>query len=122
MKREGFTLVEVLVAMAILAIGAGVLLSSVMGAADLFVTAEDVVKKRTLIEQAIGVAELRIYDGELGGEEDFGKRFENYSFKWNAVLNASAGEEIPLYDVTITVYGPEDFEATVQYLLYNVIF
>lgn len=121
MKRSqgGFTLIEVMVAMVILASAAYILLGTHMGALNLFHSADTAVSTRGLLEQAIGESELRIINGELNGEEEFGPRYKGVIYKWQAELSATAGDQIPLYEVTVSVEG-EDIQTSVFYYVYNV--
>ena len=124
MKRGqgGFTLIEVMVAMVILASSAYILLGSHMSALWLYDAADTAVYKRSLLEQAIGEVELKIVLGELNGSEEFGPRHENVKFNWDAQLAPIAADQIPLYQVTVNIEGGpegEEFDESVTYFMYN---
>ncbi|NLO33586.1 MAG: prepilin-type N-terminal cleavage/methylation domain-containing protein [Candidatus Hydrogenedentes bacterium] len=89
-KRSGFTLIEVLIALTILAGGLFVLVNTHYSALNLHLITEEEVDNRSLLESILGRAELGIAAGELSGGGDFGSRYPGYSWSYEA---EQVGEE-----------------------------
>jgi prepilin-type N-terminal cleavage/methylation domain-containing protein len=103
---DGFTLLEVVVALAILGGSLFVLLHAHLNALDANDRQLRAVVLGNLIGQAIGQAETELSAGKTSGSNDFGKRFEEYSYAFEAQL---VGEQYPnLYELTITVETPDE--------------
>ena len=116
--QAGFTLIEIMVALMLLGIAAAVLLEAHYGALNLFVDARDAVQMDSFMESAIGQAELAVASGTLTGTGAFGKRFPDYTFSY-AATPAGEDESIPLYQVTVTVTGPDDTR-TMMMMVYSL--
>jgi prepilin-type N-terminal cleavage/methylation domain-containing protein len=117
-RTEGFTLIEVMAALAVLAGSIFVLLACHSSNLDIAIATTEVVAQRGLIEEAIARSEIAIYAGELTGEEEFGPRFEGYSYSYAAELT---NEEIALYTITLTFNEPNAGDPLVlTYLFYDV--
>ena len=116
-RTSGFSLIEVLAALAILGTAAFVLLDAHHTSLGLFMMTEEEVDMRLFIEEAVAQAELGVYDGAFSGSGDFGPRYPDYAWAYDAVLT---GEEdvVELYEVTVTVTGPDD-ERSLFFLVYN---
>jgi prepilin-type N-terminal cleavage/methylation domain-containing protein len=102
----GFTLLEVLTALAILGSAVFVLLDAHYAALRLHTSIYDEVMLRRLMEQAAAAAEVKVMIGELQGSEEFGPRFPEFQYAWEAVL-AGEDELIPLYTVNVRIAGPD---------------
>lgn len=149
MKRAGFTLVEVLAALAVLAIALFVLLDAHFNALRLNSTLNDEVINRELLETAVARAEVEVLLGNLGGGGEFGPRYPDYTWSFEAVRQAGGAgmapgggnmftpsgstggrnsgsrnvdpyQDIKLYEVTVRVTGPEAEEQRMSFLTYNV--
>ncbi len=117
-SRDGFTLIEVVVALGILASALVILLESHYGSLQLFDAAQNVAFTDQLMEHAIGESERLALTGELSGEGDFGKRFSDYRYRFEA--KPVSPEELPgLLEITVLVEGP-DGTKEMQFLVYNV--
>jgi len=121
MKRSegGFTLIEVMVAIALMGVAVYILLNSHMASLWLFDSTENAVRTTRLVEQAIGRAEIEIMAGNLSGNEEFGPRHPEFTYTWDAQLN-EFDQNIPLYDVRVTVQGP-NVEEQAMFRFYNVV-
>lgn len=83
-ERSGFTLIEVLIAIAILATAGFVLLDAHHAAMRLYTQSHDIILERGLMELALFRAETEVMAGQLGGSGDFGDRYEDYSYSFEA--------------------------------------
>ncbi len=119
MKRraDGFTLIEVLVALGLLGLAVFVLLESHYGALSLFTDAEEEGLADLVINQAVAHAESEILSGKPQGGGDLGAHFPDYSYTFEA-HQANATETPGLFEVTVTVTGP-DLERRINYLVYD---
>lgn len=116
-KREGFTLIEVLVALAILGTGLFVLLEAQYASLTLFDQAQEEVLMRLFMAQAIGWAEAEVHSGENGGEGDFGDRYPGFGYSY--VASETDKEGMPgLLEVVVRVRGPLD-EREMKFFLYD---
>ncbi|MBN2310638.1 MAG: prepilin-type N-terminal cleavage/methylation domain-containing protein [Candidatus Hydrogenedentes bacterium] len=105
----GFTLIEVIVALGILGSALFVLLRFHYGTMQLHGELRDEITTRTLLEQALGIAEVELTAGNATGSDEFGKRYPDYeySFEGQAVdLDQYPG----LYQVQVIVTGPDDIK------------
>ncbi len=105
-SRAGFTLLEVVVALAILGTSMFVLLQTHLNALNAHGRQESKVIMNHLVVQALGRAELEIAAGTLSGSNDFGDRLEGYSYEFDAQF---VGESWPnLYEVTVRIATPDE--------------
>lgn len=104
---DGFTLVEILVALAILGTGVVMLIESHYAALRLFSNADEEALMQNLLARALGQAEHEVLAGTLEGSGDFGKRFPEYSYSFSS---DPLEEDIPIryFEVTAKVNGPID--------------
>lgn len=116
-RDEGFTLIEVLMALAILGASLFLLMESHYGSLMLFSDAQDTSNERFLFEYAVGLAEQKVLTQELSGGGDFGDRFPEYSYTFNAVpLNP---EVMPgLFEITVKLKLLDD-ESEVKFMIYD---
>lgn len=103
-ERHGFTLLEIVVALGILATAVVILLESHYGSLRLFDSAQEVAFMDSLLLHALGESEREVLAGNLSGEGDFGRRYPQYSFSFSA--QEANNEDLPgLFEITVTVYG-----------------
>ncbi len=117
MKKNGFTLVEVLAAVAILGSAMFVLLDAHYTSMRLQETMQLTASYRQMLEMTVNRAEVEVLRGELSGGGDFGNRFPNFKWSYDAALAAKEG--INLYQVNVRVTGPES-EETRTFLVYSI--
>jgi prepilin-type N-terminal cleavage/methylation domain-containing protein len=82
--QAGFTLLEVVAALAILGGALLVLVDMHYGSMRLFDGARQAVIMQSLTERALGRAEMEVMAGKLEGSGDFGKRYPDYSYTFQA--------------------------------------
>jgi prepilin-type N-terminal cleavage/methylation domain-containing protein len=116
-QQRGFTLIEIVVALALLGVGVMILLESHYGTMNLFVTAQDQANREFVVGQALALAEVEVLSGNLSGDGELGLSLDGYTFSFNAALQDEV-ETPGLYEVTVTVRGP-NLEQTMNYLVYN---
>ena len=121
---SGFTLIEVLVALTILAGSIFVLMNTHYSAMNLHVIAVDEVNSRVLLEGALAHAEMGIAGKELTGGGDFGTRYPGYSWSYEA-LEVGGEEGSPIladtvfYRVSATLNRPDGEGTTLQFLTFS---
>ena len=114
---DGFTLIEIVAALAILGVALLVLLQTHFASLNLFVDVEDQARMDLFVTQAVGVAEFEVLAGSEAGEGDFGENYEGYAYSFSADLRDP--EVAPgLFDVTVWITGPETTHSIV-FLLYD---
>jgi len=92
-------------ALAILGLAMFILLQAHYGALRLFGEIRDQVQTRELIARAVGLAESAVTAGELTGAGEFGKRFPEHKYRFEA---QPVSEETPnLVEVRVAVEGPD---------------
>lgn len=102
----GFTLLEIVVALGILATAMVILIESHYGSLRIFDTAQDTLILDSFMEHAIGAAEPEVLSGTLEGDGDFGRRYLGYSYSFSAEA-VNEEEMAGLFEVTVTVQGPQ---------------
>lgn len=114
---DGFTLIEIVVALAVLGGGLFILLESHYGALGLFAEAQEEATITMMLQSAVADAERAVLAGEASGGGDFGLRFVDYSYQFTmAPVNP---EELPgLLEVTLTLVTPVE-EREIQFLTYQ---
>ncbi len=81
---NGFTLMEVVVAMAILSVSAVLLLESHYASLDLTADAQAHAMQTQLIEAAINFAQIQVMSGENRGDGDFGEWHPGFRYAFTA--------------------------------------
>lgn len=116
-REAGFTLLEVLVALAVLGMSLFILLDAHYATLRLFDEAQEASAVRILLEKAIGDAEIQVLAGNVTGKGDFGLRYEEYSYSYTAVQVSQ--ENMPgLFEITVELMGP--FETrTMMFSIYD---
>lgn len=114
---DGFTLIEVVAALAVFGVALFILLEAHFASLNLFIDIEDQAMMDVFVTRALGIAEYEILAGSESGEGDFGETYEGYAYSFIAELRDP--EVAPgLFDVTVTITGPEDTHS-VMFLLYD---
>ena len=105
--QGGFTLIEVVVALAILGTGMVILLEAQYASLTLFDSAQQEATMSIFLESVIGEAEREVLAGNTEGEGDFGGRFPDYRYTFKA--NQPDEDNAPgLFEVLVEVHGPID--------------
>ncbi len=117
-EETGFTLIEIMAALVILGTAVLVLLDTHYNALQLFDETREAIVMDSLMEWALGLAEVEVQAGNPEGSGDFGERYEGYAYSYSAVLPEDI-EGVALYTVTVTVTAPDD-ERTLTMLVYNM--
>ena len=105
-SRAGFTLLEVVVALAILGSAMYILLQTHLNALSAHDRQQSKVVLNHLMTQSLGRAELELAAGNLSGSDDFGDRWEGYAYEFDAQY---FGESYPnLYEVTVRITTPDE--------------
>ncbi len=108
-SESGFTLMEVVVALAILGTGLVVLLEAHYSSLRLFADAQERAITDTLFVGAVGMVEQSVLVGENTGAGDFGLRYPDYS--WSYTSKSLNANNFPgLVEVTLTMRTPTDEE------------
>lgn len=104
-NQQGFTLIEVMFALLILGSGLFVLLEAHYNALHRHVELRDEVLLRRLTQQALGLAEVQVLAGTLEESGDFGPRYPEYTYSFEAA-EAGSEDHIGLMEVQVRVAGP----------------
>ena len=117
-SRKGFTLVEVLAAVSILALAVFVLLDAHYTAMRLHEIAQNSADYRQMLESTVNRAEVEVMKGIYAGAGDFGARHPLHTWSYDAALVGS--ENVQLYEVNARITGPDD-EQTRTFLVYSIV-
>ena len=102
----GFTLIEVVVALAILGTGLVILLETHYATLQLFGDAQEEATARILIESVVGEAETEVLAGNESGDGDFGRRYPDFAYTFTAVQLDETN--MPgLFEVIVKLTGPQ---------------
>ncbi|NIA15838.1 MAG: prepilin-type N-terminal cleavage/methylation domain-containing protein [Nitrospiraceae bacterium] len=122
-SQGGFTLPEIIAAMAILGTALLILMDAHYGALRLFADTSDEILMQSLLERAMGEAEMEVVAGKLEGSDNFGKRYPDYAFSFAAQQmgadEAAGAVESPLYGLSVTVTGPDGNVRTMEMLVFS---
>lgn len=115
--HNGFTLIEIVVALAILGSSLVILLEIHFGAMDLFSEANEVTTLRILTQSVVNDSERDVLAGNTAGDGDFGRRYEGFGYHYEAAQVDP--ENTPgLFEVQVTVTSPDD-ERKITYYMYD---
>ena len=104
-RDAGFTLLEVLIALAILSGAVVILLESHYATMRLFADTQEAATVEMLMQQGTALAETEILSGEESGDCDFGELYPDYKYGYQARFLDDI--ELPgLLEVEFTLYGP----------------
>ena len=119
--RAGFTLVEVLAAVAILGSALFILLSTHHGALQLYEEMNSAMVRSQLLEQVVGEAEFGVLTGELTGSGELKGRYLGYTWSYQGTPTGGTEEApIPFYQVEATLRTPEGEEETLNFYVFNI--
>lgn len=112
--KNGFTLIEIMVAVAILGTSLLILLQTHHSAMRLFTEAREETLMLQFLERVLGEAEVEVLAGNLSGSGDFGRRYPDYSYSFEASL--AGDESTPLYLIIVNVESPADSRSMEMYV------
>jgi len=117
---RGFTLIEVMGALAILGGSLLVLLHAHFAATSLYEQTQQQVILRGLFEQAVGFAEIGLLSGELSGSGEFSKRYPDFSYSYEAAQVGEADDNfVMLYQVNVTLKTPDGENKSITMMIYD---
>ncbi len=120
-SNGGFTLVEILAALAILGSAVFILLNTHLSALNLYESMNDAVLKRQLLERAVGEAEFGVLTGELTGSGEFKGRYAGYTWSYQGTpLGGTEEAPIPFYQVQATLRIPGEEDETLNFYVFNI--
>ena len=92
-------------ALAILGLALFMLLQAHYAALRIFQQSREQVLVRDLTTLALGIAELEVASGNVSGGDEFGKRFPDFTYRFEA---QEVSEETPgLVEIRVIVEGPD---------------
>lgn len=116
-QESGFTLIEIMIALAILGTSLFILLDMHYNAVHVQNRLEKEVEVRNLLSLAVGMSEVEIAAGTLKDAQEFGDRYPGWRYTFDAQpvgddasksARVSAAPSFPgLYDVLVTVEDPD---------------
>jgi type II secretion system protein I len=107
-RRNGFTLLEVLIAIAILAVGGIILIQTQITSIRLWERYRDSVIARELAQQKLAEAELDGFSGDKQEEGEYEGKYAGYAWR----LDSESTTESGFYEVTVTITCPAGREFT----------
>lgn len=117
----GFTLVEVLAALAILGGALFILLNTHYGALKLHEEMASAVLRRELIERVVSDAEFKVLSGTLTESGEFEGRYVGYTWSFNGTPTGGSEETpMPYYQVTATLRTPDGEEESLNFYVYDI--
>jgi len=101
---EGFTLIEIMAALAILGTALFVLVETHYSAFRLFEESREEVMERQLLERVLHEAEVEVMAGEMSGAGELGARYPGYSYSFDATQVGD--ERLGLFEVHASLNTP----------------
>ncbi len=115
--QYGFTLIEVLTAVAILGLAVFILMDAHYGAMSLHIEMDEAAAEAHLMENLLAIAEMGVLNGDMSGSGDFGARYLDYTWSYDA-YESGAYDEVLLFTVTATLNHPNRARS-MEFLVYN---
>lgn len=105
-QAQGFTLVEIMAALAILGTALFMLLQAHYTTLRLFETAREEALLTELLERAVSIARLEVAAGNPTGADELGKRYPDYEYRFEATPVDEA--QPALVELYVQVEGPAE--------------
>lgn len=116
-SEQGFTLIEVMAALAVLGTAMFMLLQAHYGAMRLFNASREQVQVSQLLSRAMGIAETEVASGEGSGNGDFGERYPDYRYRFET---ETVSDDLPgLMRIRVELEGPDDTTALTTFVFYQ---
>jgi prepilin-type N-terminal cleavage/methylation domain-containing protein len=120
-QNRGFTLVEVLAAVAILGGALFILLNTHYGALRLHEEMAETVERQQLLERVVGDAEFKVLSGTLSDSGEFEGAYAGYSWSFEGTPTGGTEETpIPFYQVNAVLRTPGGDEEAVTFYVYHI--
>lgn len=120
-QSSGFTLVEVLAAVAILGGALFILLNTHYSALRLHEEMGDAVERQQLLERVVGDAEFQVLAGTLTDAGEFEGHYAGYSWSFEGTpTGGSEDTPMPFYQVNATLRTPSGDEDTVTFYVFHI--
>lgn len=117
----GFTLVEVLAAVAILGGALFILLDGHYSALRLYESMSDAVINRQLLERVVSEAEFEVLQGTVADSGEFEGRYKGYSWSFEGTPTGGTKEApMPFYLVNAVLRTPSGEEKTVSFYVFHI--
>jgi prepilin-type N-terminal cleavage/methylation domain-containing protein len=114
----GFTLLEIVVALAILATALVILLESQYGSLRLFDDARHEIERDRFVRWAVGIAETEVLAGNRSGGKDFSRRYKDWSYRFSAT--PVEGSRLPgLIEIKLTITEPNKERRELSLLVFD---
>lgn len=115
-RAEGFTLIEVMAALAILGAATFLLLQTHFSTLNLFADAQESATAALVLDQVVGLVEAKVFEGKNSGGDDMGAAYPQYGYTYST---QEVDSEVPgLLKVTLTISGPEE-DRIVIFIVYD---
>jgi prepilin-type N-terminal cleavage/methylation domain-containing protein len=118
-ETQGFTLIEIMVSLAILGGGMFLLMNAHYSALQLHMLTEEEVDSRMLLESSVARAEMGIAGDELSGSGDFGTRYSGFSWSYEAQELGDTENpflmDMQFLSVTVTLTVPQGDAKTLSF-------
>jgi len=114
-SRCGFTLLEVLIALAILSLAGIALVESHLGSVHMWGRYRESVIVRGMLQEKMAEAEIESLSGDKQDGGEFDPPYEDYSWE----IESTSLDEPALYEIVCTVSAPSGREYSLTYIYYD---
>lgn len=117
-EQAGFTLIEIVVALAILGTALVILLENQYASMRLYDDARHELEMDRFLRLALGIAETEVLAGKRSGGETFSRRYKDFKYKYSAT-EVDASRLPGLMEVEVQVSGPGNDTREAAVLVFN---
>jgi len=119
--NAGFTLVEVLAAVAILGGALFILLNTHYSALRIHEAMAETVERRQLLERVVSEAEFEVLAGNITGSGEFEGRYAGYAWSFEGEPTGGTEETpVPYYQVNAILSTPNGDQETVTFYVFHI--